>query len=135
MIHKSGRYTSLLITAFGVALFLAGCASGSGPEQKIELKTEYQAVLLANGQVYFGKIEQAGHDFIRIKDVYYIQSRATDKSTGVAQSILLKRGIQEWHAPDSMEINTSHIVIIEPVGNDSKIAQLIKESKAKEGAK
>lgn len=36
----------------------------------------------------------------------------------------------EWHAPDFMRINTRHIVFIEPVAPDSRVAQLIREAKA-----
>jgi len=37
--------------------FLQGCDRSSS---KIDIKTEYQAVFLDNGQVFFGKIENAG---------------------------------------------------------------------------
>lgn len=130
---KKSIFAFMLASAIFV---FAGCQSGSGSgTQKLETKTDYQAVLLDNGQAYFGKLDQTGPDFVRLKDVYYIQSRVIDQKAGQVQSVLLKRGVQEWHAPDSMDINTKHIVIIEPVGNDSKVAQLIKESKSKEAAK
>jgi hypothetical protein len=42
--------------------------------------------------------------------------------------LLIKRG-SEWHNPDFMRINTRHVVVIEPVGPDSRVAQLIQEAK------
>jgi hypothetical protein len=39
----------------------------------------------------------------------------------------VKRG-KELHAPDRMIINQKSIVFVEPVGADSKVAQLIAES-------
>jgi hypothetical protein len=39
----------------------------------------------------------------------------------------VKRG-KELHAPDRMYLNPSQILFVEPVGVDSKIAQLIKQA-------
>ena len=83
-----------------------------------------------NGQAYFGKLNQSGGEFIQLNDVYYIQNRV-DQETKAVSSILVKRG-QEWHAPDTMFINRKHVVIIEPVTENSKVTQLIKEAKIKE---
>jgi hypothetical protein len=39
------------------------------------------------------------------------------------------RGYRQWHQPDRMIINQTSITFVEPVGGDSKVAQLIAESK------
>ena len=85
----------------------------------------FQAVLLDSGQVYYGKIEGLGTEFPVLTDVYYIQS-ATDPNTKQTQNILIRRG-KEWHGPDKTVINARHLVMVEPVGKDSKVAQLIAE--------
>lgn len=121
-----------LIALTGLSVTLTGCGD-VGKGQKLDLKTSYQAVLLDNGQAYFGKVEQ-GSDFLLLKDVFYIQSKV-DESTKAVSSVLIKRGVQEWHAPDSMYINKKHIVIVEPVAEASKVAELIKGAQAKEGQK
>ncbi len=36
---------------------------------------------------------------------------------------------QEWHAPDRMYLNARHVLIVEPAGTSSKVAQLIADSK------
>jgi len=41
----------------------------------------------------------------------------------------VKRG-SEWHAPGFMRINTRHIIYIEPVAPDSRVALLIREVQA-----
>ena len=115
-----------------LSVTLTGCGD-VGKGQKLDLKTSYQAVLLDNGQAYFGKVEQ-GSDYLTLKDVYYIQSKV-DESTKAVSSVLIKRGVQEWHAPDAMYINKEHVVIIEPVAESSKVAELIKGAEAKEGQK
>jgi len=41
--------------------------------------------------------------------------------------VLVKRG-KELHGPDRMYINADQIVFVEPVGPDSKVAQLINQA-------
>jgi hypothetical protein len=42
-------------------------------------------------------------------------------------NVLVKRG-KELHGPDRMYLNSNQIVFVEPVGQDSKVAQLINEA-------
>lgn len=112
-----------------VFLFLVfGCAKS---DQKIKIDTEYKAVFLDNGQVFFGKIEETGPSYLMLKDVFYVQSQVVqeDKDKREVKNILVKRG-SEWHGPDLMYITTRHVVVIEPVSPNSRVAQLIKEAKA-----
>lgn len=92
------------------------------------LSTPYQAVLLDDGQVYYGKLKHLGERYVTLRDVYYIQS-VLDPKTRKAVEVLVERG-REWHQPDYMVINPEHIVVIEPVGIHSRIALLIAKSKA-----
>lgn len=123
----------LVSCAFVVACagsFLAGCGN---THRDISLKTDYQAVFLDNGQVFFGKLENAGSSYPSLRDVFYVQG-SVNQETKQVKNILVKRG-SEWHGPDRMYINAGHIVLIEPVSPDSKVAQLIKEAKAGKPAK
>ncbi len=90
----------------------------------------YHAVLLSNGQVYFGRLEGLGTRFPVPREVYYIQS-AVDQTTKQQQNILLKRG-SEWHSPDHMILNGSQIILVEPVGPNSRVSQLIEKLKSGE---
>jgi hypothetical protein len=102
-----------------LALF-SGCSGG------VKFPTEYQAVLLDNGQAYFGKVSDAGSAYILLEDVYYIQ-RVEDADKKEVKNILIKRG-NELHGPEFMRINSRHVVLIEPVSPDSRVAQLIREA-------
>lgn len=93
----------------------------------LRFETEYQAVLLTGGQVYYGRLEGMGTPYPVLRDVYYVKSQA-DPQTKQVTSILVRRG-QEWHAPDRMYLNPGHIILVEPVGPNSKVAQLIAETK------
>ena len=108
--------------------FVQGCRKS---EQQIKIYTEYKAIFLDNGQVFFGKLEEQGPSYFLLSDVFYVQSQVVqqEKDKKEVRNILIKRG-NEWHGPDLMYINTRHIVVIEPVSPDSRVAQLIKEAKA-----
>jgi len=80
-----------------------------------------------NGQVFFGKLSHAGAPYPLLNDVHYIGREASPDGKEV-KNILVKRG-NEWHAPEYMYINGQHIVVIEPVAANSRVAELIKEAK------
>ena len=101
-----------------------------GNSPPVQFKTTYQAVFLDNGQVFFGKIENAESRFPLLRDVYYVQRvEGTEEDKGQVKSMLIKRG-SEWHGPDLMYLNSQHIVLIEPVDPDSRVAELIREVNA-----
>lgn len=105
----------LLVTT--VALFWAPQTA------PVKFKTPYQAVLLTNGSVYYGKMEGLGKPYPILRDVFYIQT-AVDPNTKQTSSVLIRRG-KEWHGPDFMVLNASHILLVEPVNEGSRVAQLI----------
>jgi hypothetical protein len=95
-------------------------------ESKLAFTTPYQAVLLVNGSVYFGHLQNYSSGHPILVDVYYVVSQ-TNPETKQTSNVLVKRG-KELHAPDRMYLNPGEIVFVEPVGVDSKIAQLIKQA-------
>jgi len=120
-------HTILLATVvLGGALYWLRTSSVSQPTR---FHTEYQAVLLNNNSVYFGRLEGWGTPFPVLTEVYYVQS-GTDPQTKQVRNIPLKRG-SEWHAPDRMMLNAQSIAFVEPVGPDSKVAELIAGLKKK----
>lgn len=105
----------------GIHIFLALRASS------VEFSTPYQAVLLTNGSVYFGHLQDYGTSHPVITDVYYVVSQTNPENKQVTNS-LIKRG-KELHEPDRMYLNPNQIVFVESVGVNSKVAQLIAEQK------
>jgi hypothetical protein len=122
------RKTALIVSILALAFAGSGCRdlSKSAPVPTIEAN-KYYAVLLANGAVYFGQLEGLGTPYPVLKEVYYIQSNVNQETKAVNNS-LIKRG-KELHQPDRMIINEKAIIFVEPVGPDSRVAQLIRESK------
>lgn len=119
-----------LLGASLLATTLAACGPFSAPEPKFD--TPYQAVFLSNGQVFFGRLSNAGADHPRLDDVFYVQTQLNPE-TKQTTSVLIRRG-KEWHGPNYMILNARSILLVEPVGADSKVAQLIAEAQ-KQGAK
>jgi len=93
-----------------------------------KFSTPYQAVLLDNGQVYYGKISRLGTDYPQMTDVYYIV-RTEDPQTKQVKNVLVKRG-KELHSPTETFFNARHIVMVEPVGPSSEVARLIQQSES-----
>jgi hypothetical protein len=89
-----------------------------------------RAVLLTNGQVFFGKLEGLGTAYPVLREVYYIRTVPGSTDNTKATNVLVRRG-QEWHAPDFMVINADHIMLVEPVTKDSRVAHLIAEQQQK----
>ncbi len=104
-------------------IMLAGCA------RPPKFESTYHAVLLDNGAVYFGRLEGFGTPYPILNEVYYVQN-GVNPQTKEATNVLIRRG-KEWHEPDRMALNASHILFVEPVGKDSRVAQLIRDLKSK----
>jgi small nuclear ribonucleoprotein (snRNP)-like protein len=102
---------------------MGGCKSTS---TLVTFPTPYQAVLLGNNSVYYGKLTGYGTPNPILTEVFYIVSQ-TDPQTKLVKNVLVKRG-KELHGPDRMYINPGQIIFVEPVGPDSKVAQLINEA-------
>jgi len=98
---------------------------------------KYQAVFLTNGQVYFGKLEDGGGDYVKLTDIYYLQSKDQGKvqpkdsaDTSQPNLTLIKLG-KELHAPaDEMNISREQVLFWEDITDDGKVMKAIKEYKA-----
>lgn len=108
-------------------LFIYGSSTGSNIESN-----KYQAVFLTDGQVYFGKLHTLNGDYMKLTNIYYLQTKATS-STNPQQTTsqaatnvqLIKLG-NEIHGPeDEMIINKSQIMFFENLKNAGKVSTLI----------
>ncbi len=123
----SRSWKGVVLVAAILAVAVLAVVWVSKREPAVRFGTPYQAVLLSNGQVYYGRLEGFGTARPLMTEVYYVQSSANPQ-TREQTNILLKRG-REWHGPDRMYLNPSQILLVEPVGPDSKVAELIKALK------
>jgi hypothetical protein len=113
----------LVLIAVGIMLIVEHMRGSHNSE--VKFSTPYQAVLLTNGSVYFGKLQGYGSSTPELTQVYYVVSQTNPETKQMTNS-LIRRG-QELHKPDRMYLNPRQILFVEPVGTDSRVAQLIKE--------
>ena len=112
----------------GAMMLFQGCDKQGGTKENLTFTTEYQCVLMNNGQIFFGKMEKAGSAYPVLKNVIYVRQQI-DPTTKEMKSTLFKRSM-EPHAPNMMYINASSIAFIEPVSPDSRVAMLIKQAES-----
>ena len=123
----------LFVTVAVSALLVEGCGKIKGVMYGgPKFTTQYQAVFLDNGQVFFGVFENPNAPYPSLTDVYYVRrvAQETEKGKQEVKNELVKRG-SEWHGPDIMYLNAQHIVLVEPVSPSSRVAMLILEAQAR----
>lgn len=82
------------------------------------------AVLLQDGQAYFGHLDDSGESgMLLLRDVYYFQD-ANGSPTGVSVA-LVRRGNEAHEPADGMRINRDKVLAVEGVGPTSAVAQAI----------
>jgi hypothetical protein len=88
-----------------------------GPERET-------AVLLLDGQAYFGHLDDSGESgTLLLRDVYYFQE-ATGGTTNLPVG-LVRRGSEAHEPADGMRINRDKVLALEQVGPLSPVAQAI----------
>lgn len=131
-----------------ILLAAGGCAAkfyvfrhGFLGEQRSIKSSQYQAVFLSNGQVYFGKLANVSKNSLKLTDIYYLQVQQSvqpaggDKDSTPAQTspnVSLAKLGSELHGPeDVMYINRDQVLFWENLKDDSKVVTAIKENKKK----
>jgi hypothetical protein len=97
--------------------------------------SDYSAVFLVNGQVYFGKLYQEMGESLDLRDIYYLKGDTTDtkqtQQSGSAPFSLVKLG-EELHGPnDRMRINRQQVLFVESLKKNSKVVEAIIDDKEK----
>lgn len=88
---------------------------------------EYQAVVLTNGQIYFGQLSSPGDDFYYLRHVYYLTEQAT--RAGQPRQRALAPIVKDVHAPeDMMVINRSQIVYVENLRATGEVSKRIRQA-------
>ncbi len=101
-----------------------------------------KAVFIDNGQVYFGYVEAANKDFLRIKNPYYLQRQTVlqepveegkEATTRQQLSLTALGGDNlQLHAPErEMYVPWDTILYMEDLKEDSEVVKLITEDVAK----
>jgi len=123
------KWTGIALVAIAVVVLLVGSALYSQRDATPRWTTPFQAVMLDSGIVYFGKLSGYGTSNPVLTDVYYVQSRQDPNTKQISNQLV--RLSTQWHGPDRMVLNPSHIVAVEPVATVSTVATLIEEAEKK----
>ncbi|HEY8886578.1 MAG TPA: hypothetical protein VIM31_03730 [Candidatus Microsaccharimonas sp.] len=103
--------------------------------------SKYQAIFFTNGQVYFGKLQSFNDNYMKLTDIFYLQTQSSTSTTGstnpqtsssdTSNVQLIKLG-SEVHGPeDAMMIAKDQVLFYENLKADGKVAQSIDKYVAK----
>lgn len=123
-----------VVMLIGIAVLLVGITiifmrshstTSADDESKYVATSQYQAVFLNNGQVYFGHINDLNQNYIRLTNIYYLTQTGDSTSSNYS---LVKLGCQQIHDPtDQMVVNRSQVTFWENLDNDGKVVSSIKQ--------
>lgn len=137
----------VILVVLGVAGFVVGRYTNINLPwvKKSASASEWQAVFLTNGQVYFGKIAKTNSKKIILRDIYYLQvvekplqrtQEGEVPASGTQQELTLIKLGNELHGPvDEMVINPDQVLLTERLKNDSRVVQAINSYLAQQGKK
>ncbi|MCG2695766.1 hypothetical protein L6248_02445 [Candidatus Parcubacteria bacterium] len=114
-----------------IILFSVFCHRGKKPVVvSEEKKAMWSAIVLVNGEVYYGLIADKDKNPVEIANVYYDYDQASNKATTTdnkeAGSLrLVKRGKESYGPDGSMTIYQTQVKYIEILKEDSKVLKAI----------
>lgn len=113
----------LVLTTIGVVWFFS-----RDPQYQAIDPSKYQVVYLANGQAYFGKLQNTQGEYLVMKTPYVAQDvkpSDTTSSGGQPQTTLLKVSAQVYGPDDSIAIRASQVAFWQNLRTDSKLVQAL----------
>ena len=122
----------MLLGGLATAAFLGGQddddEGGSDELSGVIDSSRYQAVILSNDKVYFGKLESLGEDFFRLESAFFLRETREDPEAEPVRALLPVN--REIHAPDNtMLIRKDEVVLVENLAKDSPILTEINRQK------
>lgn len=92
-----------------------------------ESSSDYQAVFLDNGQVYFGSIIESNESEVHLSDPYYLRvNDSIEEADNVEADLSLIKRAETLHGPEPvMFFNRDHVLFIENLSEESQVVQAI----------
>lgn len=133
-------FVILLVVSKVTSWNVLGLKKNAAVSGEVVKASEWQAVFLSNGQVYFGKLKNVNTNYPTLEDVYYLQvqnvpiqpAQPATEQEGVQpaeqtqqQLILVKFGTEMHQPMDKMYINKDHILMFEDLSQTSAVVEAI----------
>lgn len=123
---------AVLIVVLGVNTWVVSKGNNAPLPQGVGQGT-LVSVQLVNGQVYYGNVSSSDARQITLQNVYYVQS-FVEPGANQPSNRLTNRQRNDWHAPLSMSLSLDKIMMLEIVGPDAKLVQLMKQDQSAAGS-
>ena len=121
----------LLLGGLATAAFLSGQDDDDRGEDVFAGaidESRYQAVILSNDKVYFGKLTSISDEFFRLESAFFLRETREDADAEPVRALLPVN--REIHAPDNtMLIAKDEVVLVENLAKDSPILTEINRQK------
>lgn len=127
----------LIVVGMGVALLVDDDdddeEKSAVPAAPASRTSDWHAIFLNNGQVYFGHLSNTDSSNFTLEDIYYLQAQQplqppSEESQPQQDLALVKLGRFELHCPvDEMTINRDQVIFWEKLKTDSQVVQAIEE--------
>jgi len=117
----AGIIVAVVLVVIGIVALVRSLSSSDSLSSAIN-PHEFQAVLLTNGQSFFGKLSHRGGDFYDLRDVYYLATTGSGRS---ARQTLVKLGNEIQGPEDLIVINRSQIVYVENLKPSGQVTRRI----------
>lgn len=148
--ERSRRFPTLAVIIGVIVLLGLGAwyifARPNGSSALIGIdKSGYQAVFLTNGQTYFGKLQSSSSEYLKLTDIYYLDSQAASgdtqgkdtTNTSTATDTTKQNNLQLFKVSDAtvigpkdeMYISKKQVLFYENLKPDSKVVQSIAKYK------
>lgn len=127
--RRGGMTRRRIVAAIIAALTVIGIITGlhwyNHRNDQTVLYDHYQVIYLLTGQVYFGKLQNTSGEYLTLKKVYTLESKADGATASDNTSNILQVTRQVYGPEDSMAIRADQVQFWQNLRTDSKVAQAI----------
>jgi len=134
------KWLTMAITAIGIVLLIAiawfAISNAKNGNTAID-GSKYQAVLLTNGESYFGKLSPLNDGFMKLTDIFYLKAKEPVTAEGEDTTVtaesdfqLIKFGGEVQGPEDEMIISIEQILYYENLKPDGKASKAIEQYKS-----
>ena len=111
-----------------VAMMVLGSSDDDNPFAGRVDEDRYQAVILSNDKVYFGRISDVSSTFFALDDAFFLRETREDENAQPNRALLPVNA--ELHAPENrMLIRKDEVVLVENLAEESPVLNEIRRQK------